>query len=60
MIVQRRVQFRNRREARINGKKLRSNRLTESYSELLRKGRKNRGSAITPSELKSQVSKVAR
>ena len=41
-------------------KKLRSNKLTESYLELLKKGRKNRGSSIAPSELKSQVSKVAR
>jgi len=34
--------------------------LTESYNDLLKKARKNKGSAITPSDLKSQVSKTAR
>jgi hypothetical protein len=34
-------------------KKLRSWKLTESYCDLLKKGRKNKGSSITPSDLKS-------
>jgi ubiquitin C-terminal hydrolase len=34
-------------------KKLRSWKLSESYCDLLKKGRKNKGSSITPSDLKS-------
>ena len=38
----------------------RSCRLSTSYCELLYKARKNKGGAITPSDLKSSVSRVAR
>jgi hypothetical protein len=34
--------------------------MSESYCDLLKKGRKNKGSSITPSDLKNQVSRVAR
>lgn len=39
---------------------IRNCRLSTSYCELLYKARKNRGGAITPSDLKSQVSRIAR
>jgi len=34
--------------------------MAESYYDLLRKARKNKGGVVTPSDLKSQVSRVAR
>ena len=43
-----------------NEKKLRSCRMAESYFDLLRKARKNKNGVVTPSDLKSQVSRVAR
>jgi hypothetical protein len=41
-------------------KKQRPCRMAESYYDLLRKARKSKGGVITPSDLKSQVSRVAR
>lgn len=38
----------------------RSTKLTESYLDLLKNGRASKGGAVTPSALKSQVSRVAR
>lgn len=40
--------------------KLRSCKLADSYYDLLRKARKNKGGVLTPSDLKSQVSRTAR
>lgn len=39
---------------------IRNCRLSTSYCELLYKARKQQGGAITPSDLKSQVSRIAR
>ena len=39
---------------------IRNCRLATSYCELLYKARKNKNGVITPSDLKSQVSRIAR
>ena len=39
---------------------IRNCRLATSYCELLYKARRSKGSVITPSDLKSQVSRIAR